>query len=334
MSAPAATPAPAPAAAGAASAAPAPFSGRDLAAASAVVVIWGLNFVAMKLALRDFTPFQLGAARYVAACLPLVLLLARPALPWRWLLAYGLSQGVGQFGLLFLALKLGMTAALASVLMQTQVFFTALMGAVLLRERLSRPLQIGLVLAAAGLAAFAMNYLTPAEASGPQGLPATTALGFGLNLGAAAMWAVSNIVARRLQQAAGPQPLDARAFIVWSSLVPIGPFMLASWLWDDPTLRWRWTEAGLVSWLAVAYLGWMATVAAYALWTGLMRRHPASRVAPFSLGVPVIGLGAGMLLLGESVSALQWTGTALVVAALLVVLLGPRLAAAGPRSRG
>ncbi|TVT58788.1 MAG: EamA family transporter [Azoarcus sp. PHD] len=96
-------------------------SGRDLAAALAVVVIWGLNFVAMKLALRDFTPWQLGAARYVFALVPLIFFVPRPKVPWRWLAAYGLAQGVGQFGLLFLGFELGMSSALAWVLMQTQV---------------------------------------------------------------------------------------------------------------------------------------------------------------------------------------------------------------------
>jgi len=90
------------------------FSGRDLLAALAVVVIWGLNFVAMKWALLDFTPFQLGVWRYVFAALPLVLIVRRPQLPWRWIVAYGLCQGVGQFGVLFIALQVGMTAALAS----------------------------------------------------------------------------------------------------------------------------------------------------------------------------------------------------------------------------
>ena len=297
-------------------------SGRELAAALAIVLIWGVNFVVMKFGLRDFTPFQLGAGRYLAAALPLVLLLRPPRLHWKWVLMYGLFQGVGQFGFLFWALQVGMTASLASVLMQTQVFFTALFGFVLLRERVSRPLQAGLVLAALGLGCFAMNYLVPGAGS------ATTVLGFGLNLGSAAMWAASNIVARKAQQAsAGFDPL---AFVVWSSLVPIIPFVLLS-LWLDPAAsRWRWTDAAWSSWASVAFLGWIATVAAYGMWTGLLKRHPANRVAPFSLGVPVVGLAAGMLVLGEAVTPWQWAGIALVVAALACVLLGPRFTRPAP----
>ena len=81
----------------------------------------------------------------------------------------------------------------------------------------------------------------------------------------------------------------------------------------------------MLFWLALAFLGWMATDLAYGLWTRLLKRFPANRVAPFSLAVPVVGITAGMLLLNESVTSWQWLGIALVVSALLTVMLGPRI---------
>ena len=211
-----------------------------------------------------------------------------------------------------------MTAALASVVMQTQVFFTALLGMVLLHERIARPLRVGLTLAALGLGCFAINYVAG-------GAGATTALGLALNLGAAAMWASSNIIARKAQQA--HPGFDALQFVVWSSLVPIIPFIALSLMFDPPELRWHWMNASAGAWAGAAYLAWLATVLAYAMWTGLFKRHPANRVAPFSLGVPVVGLAAGMGLLGETISAWQWGGIGFVVAALLAVMLGGRWAA-------
>lgn len=292
---------------------PLAFSTRDCCAAFGVVVIWGLNFVAMKFSLRDFTPFQLGAFRYLFAALPLVLLVRRPRLHWGWVVAAGLAQ-LGQFGLLFMAMKLGMTAALASVLMQTQMFFTTILGVALLHEHLSNPARVGLALAAVGLSCFALNFLA---GSGTGGI---TLLSLALNLGAALMWAASNIVARRAQAA---QPgYDAFQFVVWMSLVPILPFMAMAWMFEPVSTRWQWLHASASAWMAVAYLGWFATIAAYALWTSLLKRHAANRVAPFSLAVPVIGLAAGMLTLGETVSPWQWAGSFCVVAALLVVMLG------------
>lgn len=291
-------------------------TGRDLAAAFAVVVVWGVNFVVMKFALRDFSPFQLGTARFVFAVLPLALFIRPPRIHWKWVVLYGLFQGVGQFGILFIALKVGMTAALASVILQTQVFFTALFGFVLLKERASRPLQAGMLLAALGLACFALNYITPG--TGLAG--ATTVTGFVLTLCSASMWAMSNIVARRVQQ--NYADYSPMAFVVWSSSVAILPFAGLSLIFDSPAIRWQWLDARGSSWLAVTYLGWVATILGYSLWTGLLKRHPANRVAPFSLGVPVVGLATGMLVLGEVITPWQWAGIALVVGALACVMLG------------
>lgn len=295
---------------------PGRLTGRDLAAVLVVVVVWGLNFVVMKFALRDFSPFQLGAARYVFAVLPLILLVKPPRIHWKWVFLYGTFQGVGQFGVLFIALKVGMTASLASVLLQTQVFFTALFGFVLLHERANKPLQVGMLLAALGLGCFALNYVNLKAGAGN----ATTLLGFALTLCAAAMWAMSNIVARRVQQLY--TDYSPVAFVVWSSSVAIVPFIALSMAFDAPDIRWQWLDARGSSWLAVAYLGWIATVLGYSLWTGLLKHHPANKVAPFSLGVPVVGLATGMLVLGESITTWQWAGIALVVAALACVMLG------------
>ena len=298
---------------------PTPFGVRDYLAALCVVLIWGTNFIAMKFALHDMTPFQLGALRYLFAVLPLILFVPRPKLAWKWVVLYGLFQGVGQFGCLFLALKVGMSAALGSVLMQTQVFFTALFGFVLLREAASRALLAGLLVAAFGIGCFALHYLSPGTSAG-----GTTALGFVLVLGAAAMWAASNLIVRRAQQST-PR-FEVVPFMVWSSLVPIIPFILLSLAFDPPQseLRWRWVGAPWSTWLSLAYLGWFATILAYAQWTALLKRHPMNRVAPFSLAVPVVGISSGMLVFGDVISTWQWAGTALVVASLAIVMFGAR----------
>ena len=296
---------------------PSPFRPADLVAILAVVVIWGLNFVVMKVGLAYFTPFQLGAGRFLFAFLPLALRIRVPRVRWRWMLAFGLAQGVGQFGLLFLALQVGMTASLASVLMQTQVFFTAGFGVLLLGERIAGPLRVGFAFAAAGLVCFAIN------TGAVHGAAGATGLGLVLTTGSAAMWAASNIVVRKAQQESGG--FDALAFVVWSSAVAILPFFVMSWCFDSPAAQANWRHAPWQGWVALAVLGWLATSLAYGLWTGLLKRFPASRVAPFSLGVPVIGLVAGIALLGEVVSPLQWAGALLVFCALGCVLFGDRV---------
>ncbi|MEO7494182.1 MAG: EamA family transporter [Massilia sp.] len=297
---------------------PHPFTRRDYAAALGVILIWGTNFVAMKFALADLTPFQLGAGRYLFAILPLLLVVRPPQLAWKWVVLYGLFQGIGQFGLLFFSLRVGMSAALASVVLQTQVFFTALFGVLVLREHVSRALAVGLLLAALGLSCFGANYLGPGASAG-----ATNAAGFALCLAAAAMWAASNIVVRRAQQST--PHFEVLPFMVWSSLVPILPFVALSLAFDPAASHHPWRAASWRTWCSLAYLGWFATVAGYAMWTGLLKRHPVNRVAPFSLGVPLVGIAAGMLMLGDVITRWQWAGIGLIVAALMSVMFGPRL---------
>ncbi len=294
-----------------------PLSAGDWLGAAGVVLIWGLNFVVMKVALEDLSPMLLGALRFTAASLPLLLFLPRPALPWRFIAGYGLAQGLGQFGFLFLGLELGMPAGMASVVMQTQAFVTLLLAGPVLGERATPWQWTGLVLAMAGLLV-----IGSAHGAGPADMTLT---GFLLTLAAAAMWAVSNLVARR---AAAHARYDALPFIAWSSLFPILPFFaLALWMDGGPQALWTQVAAARwPAWSAMAYLALLATLLAYTLWTRLLQRHPAARVTPFSLLVPVVGLLAAGLFLAEWPNRMQWLGTAGVLAGLLVNQFGARLA--------
>ncbi|WP_422845870.1 EamA family transporter [Acidovorax sp. M2(2025)] len=280
----------------------------DLLRALAVVVIWGLNFVVMKWGLQGLSPMLLGALRFMAASLPFVLWVPRPALPWRYVVGYGLAQGLGQFGFLFLGLQWGMTAGMASVVMQTQAFFTLLLAAPLLGER-AQPWQWwGLTLALGGLMTIGL-----AHGEGPGQM---TLAGFVLTLCAAFMWAVSNLVARRAAQAGAYAPFP---FIVWSSLVPIVPFFALALATDGaPAVAAQLRGLNGASVLAVLYLALLATLLAYTLWTQLLQRHAAARVTPFSLLVPVVGLWAAWAFLGEAPAPLQWAGAVAVLGGLVV----------------
>ena len=285
-----------------------PFSRGDALRALGVVVIWGLNFVVMKLGLQSLSPMLLGALRFMAASLPFLLFVRPPSLPWRYIAGYGLAQGLGQFGFLFLGLQLGMTAGMASVVMQTQAFFTLLLAVPLLHERARASQWLGLAVALGGLLLIAS-----AHGEGPGQM---TLAGFVLTLSAAFMWAVSNLVARIASRVSDYEPFP---FIVWSSVFPIVPFLLLALASDGPDTVLRQVagmDAG--AWFAVLYLALGATLLAYSLWTRLLKRHPAGRVTPFSLLVPVVGLWAAWVFYGEAPLALQWTGTGLVLMGLVV----------------
>lgn len=299
---------------------------RDFASLLVVVIIWGVNFVVMKIGLAYFTPMQMGAGRFIFAFLPLALVLRRPGAHPGWIMAFGLAQGLGQFGLLFLALRTGMSAALASVLLQTHIFFSAGLAWLLLGERVGKPLKIGMAIALPGLAFFGASVLTSSSTGG------VTALGLTLTIAAAASWALSNIVVRFAQR--GRSNFNATSFVAWSSATSIFPFLGASWWLDPPGAAMNWVNAPWQGWLVLAFLGWMATNLGYGLWTGLLKRFSAARIAPFSLGVPVIGLVMGIVILGESVTPLQWAGAGCLVCALLCVVFGPRwMASAKPAAQ-
>lgn len=273
-----------------------------------VVLIWGLNFVVMKWGLAGLSPMLLGALRYSVAAAALLLIWRAPPLPWRYIVAYGLAQGLGQFGLLFTGLQLGMTAGMASVVMQTQAFFTLLLAAPLLGERAQARQWLGLTVALAGLVAIAA-----AHGDGPGQM---TLIGFLLTLGAAFMWAVSNLIGRI---AARHADYDALAFVAWSGLVPIVPFFaLAGWQqgFDEVGMQLHALQWPAV--LAVLYLGLLATLLAYSLWTQLLKRYAPAQIAPWSLLVPVVGLWAAATAFDEHPSLLQGVGSMAVLLGLVI----------------
>ncbi|EEG07435.1 O-acetylserine/cysteine exporter [Pseudogulbenkiania ferrooxidans] len=285
----------------------------DIAQALAIVLVWGVNFVVIKWGVADVPPLLLGALRFTLAALPAVLLVRRPAVPWHWLAAYALTVGVGQFGLLFSAIKLGMPAGLASVVLQAQAFFTLLLASLVLGERWKAAQLVGLLCALAGLTLIGVGK------SGNM-----TLIGFALTVAAALSWAASNVVVRLIGRAG--YRVEPLGLVVWSSLIPPVPFLLLSlWLEGGERIAAALGHFSLSSLLAVAYLAFVATLFGYGLWSRLLARHAANKVAPFSLLVPVVGLAAASLLLGERLSAGQAVGSLLLLGGLVINVLGERL---------
>ena len=281
-------------------------SPKDLLLALLVIGVWGLNFVVIKVGLHDMPPMLLGALRFLLAAFPAILFIRRPQLPLRWLLAYGLTISLGQFAFLFSAMAVGMPAGLASLVLQSQAFFTLLFAALLLGERLRAGNLLGLLVAAGGLLLI-----------GLQGERSMTLAGFALTICAAAMWALGNIVTRKLGK------VDLVGLVVWGSLVPPLPFLALSWWLEGPAaIESALRGIGLDSILVLVYLAFGATLLGYGLWSRLLSRYPVSQVAPFSLLVPVVGLSSAALLLDEHLDALQLLGALLVLLGLLINVWG------------
>ncbi|HVR90479.1 MAG TPA: EamA family transporter [Novosphingobium sp.] len=277
--------------------------------ALAVMAVWGTNFVVIKLALAHLPPLTLALLRFTLVVVPLVLFVKRPAVPWRNLAAYGMLIGAGQFGILFTAMRSDITPGLASLVVQMQVFFTIGLSMRLTGERIA-PFQIvALLLASAGLATIALH--TDGNA---------TPLGLGLTVLAALSWALGNMVSR----VAGE--VNMLAYVVWSSLFAVPPLLVMALL----TEGWASMAAGIAAadrwtWAAVLWQSVGNTMFGYAAWGWLLARHPAAMVTPLALLVPVFGLGASALLLGEPLQAWKLAAFALVMAGLALGILWPSL---------
>jgi O-acetylserine/cysteine efflux transporter len=292
-------------------------SPRDLALTLGIVAVWGFSFVAIKVGLREMPPFAMAAVRFLLAAVPLMFVVKRPRMPWRYIAGYGFAIGVCQFGLLFLGLKLGMPAGLSSLVIQLQVFFTIGLGIAFLGERLHRHSLVGATVSAAGLVLLGVDkFATGATA---------TLIGFFLVIASALAWAVGNVVAKR---AAGAHDADMFALVVWSSVVPPLPLAALSYAFEGGPAAWQSVlSAGALSWGCVLFLAWAATLFGFAQWAGLMHRYPTALISPFALLIPVSGLASGALLLGEALTPLQAAGVVLVFAGLAENVYGARLRA-------
>ena len=282
---------------------------RHFLLALAVVAVWGSNFVVIKLALGQMPPLLFATLRFLVVVLPMVFFLPRPAVPWRNLAGYGLLIGVGQFGLLFVAMNGHISPGLASLVIQVQVFFTIGLAMALAGETLQRVQWLALALAAGGLGVIV------AHTDG-----STTLLGLGLVLLAALSWAGGNLVSR----AAGR--INMVAYVVWSSLFAVPPLALLSlWVEGWPALLAELQQADATAWAAVAWQAWGNSIFGYAAWGWLLSRYSAATITPMALLVPLFGMGSSAWWLGESLPAWKLIAAALVMTGLALNLLWPML---------
>ena len=279
-----------------------------LALALAVVAVWGTNFVVIKWGLAELPPFTLAALRFAVSALPFMLFIRKPAVAWWRLAAFGVLLGAGQFGLLFLAMKSDISPGLASLVVQSQVFFTIAFAGQRLR---------GLQFAALGLAVAGMAWIGWHAAQGGHEL---SLAGLGLVLAAAFCWAQANAVAR------GAGRVDALGFMVWSSLFAVPPLLLLALLFDGgpPAVFHAVGAASLGAWAVVAWQAVGNTLFGYGAWNWLLVRHSPGTITPMALLVPVFGIGASALAFGEALPAWKLGAAALVMGGLGLNLLVSR----------
>lgn len=273
-------------------------SPKDTSLAILAAFIWGATFPLSAWALAETPPLFFTFLRFLCAA-AFALVIPKPDLAWWRLIALGCLLGIGQYGLMFLAMSQGLPAGMAAVLVHTQAVFTVLIAMALIGERPSGRSLATLALAGAGLACLLVDRAQ-----------AGAVLGFALMVLAALSAACGNILLKR----AGP--VDMTRVAVWMSFAPLLPLLSLSLALEGNALGTvTATTLG-----AVLYSAALATVAAYSIWGRLLVRYETAQVAPFFLLTPMFGLSLSALVLNERFTALQLAGSALILVGIALSL--------------
>lgn len=275
---------------------------KDLCLAVVVALIWGLNFSFIKLGVAHIDPFVLAGLRFSLTAFPLVLWLPRPNVAWRWLVVYGLTFGVGTWGLVTLSMRAGLAPGLAAWLLQSSAFITPLLGFFWLGDVLSTAQKLGSAIALVG---FSLVVL----ATGGN----TSAAGLLLVMIAAGALSVANLMVKRSQV----KPAGILGFVAWSSLfAPLPLFALAAVAGDGAftELPKQMNSIALGSLLFQVY---PTTLFGYWVWNSLMARYSAAEVAPIALLVPIFALLFSWIIFGAVTNSGQSVGIVLILLGLL-----------------
>ena len=285
-----------------------------IALAFAVVAVWGTNFVVIAVGLRDFPPFLFATLRFFFSALPWLIFLPRPKVRWRWLMLYGAFLGAGQFGLLFYAMRSDIAPGLASLVVQTQVFFTIGLSVLLFKERVALSIIAGTLLACAGLAVIALH------------LDKTvTTTGIVAVMAAAFFWACANVVVKKAS-IESKLPFRMLNFIVWASVFAVPPLLALSLVLEGGEVDWAALVAARTNaWLALAWQVTGNALFGFSAWSWLLTRYDAAVISPYALLIPVFGVGSSALLLHEPLPAWKVAAITMVLAGITVVSMWPHL---------
>ena len=279
----------------------------DVSLAVLVAVIWGLAFVASRIALDEFSPPLMTTLRFAIAAVP-CLFVRRPDISWPLLIAISSTLFLGQFLAQAYGIAHGVPVGLTSVIVQSQALFTIGFAAAVFGELPTRTQAFGIAIATAGL------------------LMICGTVGHDFSVGAFAVvmicpvsFAIGNLLLRRAQ--------DVRMFdlFAWLCLTAAIPLLALTLISDGPQPTWHalshMSLTGLACMLAI---GGISTSIAYWLWGRLLRDYTAAQVVPFALLVPFVGSASSSIVFGERFGPLRLSGMVVVVCGIAVMLLSKR----------
>lgn len=282
---------------------------RDVGLAVLITAIWGFNFSVIKLGLHSLDPFLLAGLRFFLCAFPCIFFVKRPSVAMKYLVSYGLLFGVGLWGLISLAIASGISAGVASLVLQMSAFFTLILAALLLKERISFAQKLGFLVALFGLGLI----ISVADGS-------VSSLGLTLTLCAALSLSFTNIIIKKAKL------LNVFSFMVYASLFSPLPLFFLAYLNQGAAVFFNFFEAlDATALFSIAFQVYPTTLLGYWVWNTLLNKYPVSSVAPLSLLIPVFGLAGSWVMFSESIGLLKVFACVFIILGLVLNTFGERL---------
>ena len=273
-----------------------------------VVLVWGINFIFVKLALQDMSPLLLCALRFLLASIPAIFFIKPPKVTFKMILGYGFFMFALQFSLVFMGMYVGMTPGMASLIMQVQVFFSMFFAVLLFGEQPQFTQIFGALVSFAGIGIVAFHFDQH-----------VSLLGFACILGAAASWGIGNLIAKKMHTT------DLISVVVWGSFVICLPMFAAALLLEGPQSFVKsyqhitWTGVG-----SLMYIVYASTWLGYGVWNWLLGRYPVNVVVPFTLLIPLVGIISSVVVFGEPFQLWKLVACLLVISGLCINIFSAR----------
>lgn len=273
-----------------------------------VVVIWGINFIFVKLGLNEFSPLFLCSLRFLLASIPAVFFIKPPAMPFKMVVLYGLIMFALQFSFLFMGMSLGMTAGMASLIMQVQVFFSMFFATIFIGEKPTLPQVVGSLVSFSGIGLVAFHFDE-----------SVSLLGFLFILLSAATWGIGNLITKKIPN------IRMISLVVWGCFIASIPMMALTFVFEGPvSMVSSYHQMTWVGGLSLLYIVGASTWIGYGIWGWLIVHYPIGYVVPFTLLVPVVGILGSIFMFGEQLQSWKLMSGLLVMSGLYINLAGSR----------
>jgi O-acetylserine/cysteine efflux transporter len=270
-----------------------------------IVVLWGLNFVALKIAVLSLPPIFLAGLRFLLISIPWIFFVEKPKVSKRQFITLPITLGVLQYSLLYYGMSTGLSAGLSAVILQTQSFFTVIMSTILIKEKPRLNEILGLLIGALGVMILLINN------NGDFKIEAVLII-----LAAAISWGIANIQLKNLGN------VNMVSFLIWiSPFAAIVLFIISFILEYDLVLNIDFSNVEIKVFLSIFYTAYLSTVIGFTMWQYLLNKYKSVQITPYGLLVPVTGSIFGYIILSEVLEIYQIIAGIVIIIGLMVISL-------------